>query len=105
MRAGRLRHKVLIEQAEKTEDSMGSVTESWSTFATTHMRMVPFSGAERVENMQQKQRTMQRGYIRYISGVTTDMRINDGGTYHRIESVLNVENRNRELELIFSDWP
>ena len=41
--------------------------------------------------------------MRYLSGITTDMRVNFNGRIFEIEAALNINERNKELHLMCSE--
>lgn len=99
--AGTLRHLVLIEQKTSAQDSTtGEITYTWSTFATTYAGIYPMSGREFIAAMQLQAQQVVQIAIRYIPGVVADMRVNWNGTIYNIKAVLDVESRERVLNLM-----
>lgn len=107
MRAGTLRHRVTIQQNTPTQDAFGEPIESWSTYATVWAAVEPLTGNERfVPVGAQVQATVStRIRIRYRDGVTNQMRVLWGSRIYRIEAVLNLEERDREIHLLCEEWP
>ena len=100
MRAGRLHKKILIESVSEVRDSRGETTQTWSTTITTRAAIAPLRGREYFEAHQENREVTHKIIIRYQSGITPKMRINFNGRYFDIESIINVEERNRELNLM-----
>lgn len=103
MRAGELRHSVVIESRTLAADSYGGRTETWATFATVWASVEPLSGSEQWRAQQAQSSVSHKVTIRYLSGVDAKMRVKFGTRYLNIGSVRNVEERNRELELLCTE--
>lgn len=103
MRAGRLNTKILIESKTEVIDSVGDVTETWSTFADTWAEVRTQSGKEFINARQAHSELTHVVTTRYISGVTSKMRVNNGGVYYNILSVFDPTTRKKELRLFCSE--
>jgi len=97
MRAGKLRHSIIIEKKTLTTDNMGGFTEVWSEHTITRASIYPMRGTEKVEFMKLGHTNVYNIWIRYFSGVLADMRIVFGSRYFEILSVLNPEEKNVDL--------
>lgn len=96
MRAGRLRHYITIQTVTITND-----VESWAdTHANVPASIEPLRGREFWESQTVSAETAYRVTIRYRSGVLPTMRVKWGTRIFRINAVLNIEERNRELHLM-----
>ncbi len=96
---GRLRHSITIEQPPVTQDSTGGVYGDWTTFRAVKAEVIPAGGSERDMGGGYQ---AQSGYVitmRYVSGVTTVMRVNFNGKRMNIDNINNVKERNRVLVL------
>jgi SPP1 family predicted phage head-tail adaptor len=100
MRAGQLRHVVTIESPTKTQDSTGSVVQSWATFDTVRAAIEPISGREFFSAAQVQSNVNTRIRIRYIDDVTPKMRVAHGSDYYDIQAVLPDTTGARELHLM-----
>lgn len=98
--AGRLRHRVTIEKLTVGRDSIGGVTEVWSPFATRWAEVAPLRGREFFAAEQVNAEVSHRVTLRFLPGVVAKMRVNFGGRILTIEAALNIEERNRELQLM-----
>lgn len=101
MRAGELRNRVTIERS--SDPSNWGATAAWSTYATVWAKVEPVSGREYTEGRLVQSELTHTVTIRCLSGVKADMRINFEGRYLRIVTVKNVDERNRELELMCTE--
>lgn len=104
MRAGLLRHKIEIEQVTETRTSSGAVTETWAVFATVRARVESLTGREYFAAQQVQAENQKRFTIRYIPGITYKMRIKYNSNYYDITSIINPDERNRELILMGIDY-
>ena len=103
MRAGDLRHKIIIQQVTETKDAYGAVAETWTTFVNAWASIEPLRGQEFFAARQVNADVTHRVRTRYRAGVTPKMRIAFGDRVLEIEVVLNLGERNRELELLCSE--
>jgi SPP1 family predicted phage head-tail adaptor len=100
MRIAKLRHSIAIERVTETQDTDGSVVETWSPYATVHASIEPMSGREYFAAQSTQADETHRISLRYLSGVTPKMRVNYASRIFDILSVINVNERNRELQLM-----
>jgi SPP1 family predicted phage head-tail adaptor len=103
MRAGQLRHKITIQNTTVTQDSYGSKVDTWAIFATVWASVEPVSGREYFESAKLNAEITHRVRIRYTAGVTPDMKILYGDRTFNIKSVINREERNRDMELMCAE--
>ena len=95
MRAGALDRRVTIESKTVTRDDFGAEVIAWATFAEVWAEVRDISSVEKVIN---EARTMARLTMirtRYVSGVTSDMRIrlNTDGRVLQITSMAEIGRR------------
>ena len=100
MRIGKLRHLITIEQVAETQDSDGSVIETWSAFADVQASIEPISGREYFAAQTTQADVTHRISLRFIAGVIPKMRVKYGSRIFGILSAINVNERNRELQLM-----
>lgn len=110
MQAGKLRHRLIIEQPNTAQDSYGEETvQTWSTFAEVWGAVEPLAGNERYTRLdaQLLAELDHRVRIRYRSGVTHKMRVNwdSESRIFEIKAVLNIETRDREIHLLCQELP
>lgn len=75
---GLARYSITFQTNIGTVGDSGSVTDSWSDFATVRVMKFPISARERVSGEAFFGDTMYRYKGRYLSGITNAMRIVDG---------------------------
>jgi SPP1 family predicted phage head-tail adaptor len=100
VKIGKLRHWITIEQVVETQDFDGSVIETWSTFAAVQASIEPISGREYFAAQSTQADVTHRISLRYLEGVIPKMRVKYGLRIFDILSVINVNERNRELQLM-----
>ena len=100
MRAGRLRHRVELQENTPTVDARGDPVPDWSTYATVWAAVEPLSGAELVRFQQVQAETTCRVVMRYNADVSADDKILHDSRTLQVLSVINRDDRNIELELL-----
>jgi SPP1 family predicted phage head-tail adaptor len=101
MEAGRLRHKITIEQKQITRDAQGGEIVTWITFAAgVWTDAQPLRGREYVTLRAAQADISIRFAMRYLAGVNPAMRVIWGGNPYEIVDVIDVGGRRRELELM-----
>lgn len=104
MRAGDLKHRVQIEQLQRTQDPItGEIKQRWVGFTTTWARILPLSAREFMNAQAMQSKVMGRITIRFIPGISPDMRIREGKTVYNIEGILpDPHQGNRYLTIPYS---
>lgn len=102
MRPGRLRHRVVVQRATDAIDQYGDQTKIWANLATVWAAVEPLNGRELFAAQQTQGQTSTRITIRPIVGqsISPKDRVKFGSRYFDIQSVINVEERNIELQLL-----
>jgi SPP1 family predicted phage head-tail adaptor len=97
--AGKLREPLTIQRKATVSDGMGGFTTSWVTLATIRGDVRPLSGREALQAMQLQASVTHRVYIRYRADLKPADRLMMRGQPIQIRAILNVEMRDRWLEL------
>lgn len=102
MEAGRLRHRITIEERSGSTDSMGQVTYTWSTLATVWAQVRMAGAGERFVSGADTElaQVSHRINIRYRDDVTTLNRVIHDGRTLDIHSAIDPEGRQREMLLL-----
>lgn len=100
MQAGRLRHRVVIQQATESQNGFGEVTRSWSTYATVWAAVEPLQGQEFLDGRQLEAAVDTRIRIRHRSGVTQRMRATWSGHTYDVQSVIADATNRRQMLLM-----
>jgi SPP1 family predicted phage head-tail adaptor len=97
--AGKLRHSIVFERETRTADGAGGSSIVWGTVATVRAFVRPMSGSESVHAQRLEARITHRVFIRYRNDLLTSDRISFGGRLMQIRALINLEERNRWLEI------
>ncbi len=99
MRAGRLRHRFEFKSSTGAQNAFGESIETWETYATLWGQLEPLRGEEIIHARQVTATVSHRLRVRYNSSIAPEHRaVFDSRTFE-INSVINVRERNREMEL------
>lgn len=105
MRAGKLRHRVAVEERVDVQDDTGGVVSQWRTRAVVWASVEPLSGREQLTAAQPLAINSTRIRLRWvprIADLDPKWRLRFGSTLYNLISVMNVEERNREFECLCS---
>lgn len=97
--AGKLRNVIDIERETETSLPGGGASVAWNVIASPRAYMKPMSGGERLQAMRLEASVTQRIFIRYRSDIKTSDRINYKGRLMQIRALINLEERNKWLEI------
>ncbi len=96
---GRLRYKVELQSATNSSDGAGGYTSSFNTIASLFADIRPSSGDESYRQGKVQDKTTHKIYIRHRNDVKTNYRISYDQRIFNIKSILNIDERNRFIEL------
>lgn len=99
MRAGRLNHRITVQEVYKQADGMGGYQEVWQDYLHAWADIRPIDHKEREWAMQISSRISHRVHLRYREGITPGMVVRYGDRILEIASVINVDEADRELIL------
>lgn len=102
MRAGELRHRIVIQLNTPTRNTFNEEVASWSTFATLWAKVETVGGAETID---QKAAAALRSHVftvRCYPGLLPEMRVSWDSRYFDISAVLD-DNLKRETKLQCSE--
>ena len=105
MRAGQLRHRVVIQSGSASQDSFGQVTQTYAAAGTVWAAVEPLSGREFLDGKLVEAELDTRIRMRRQSGVTERSRITwtePGGTAHtfEVQAVIEDPTHHREMQLM-----
>ena len=103
MRGGALRHPIVIEETTESRDAVGSVVDSWATFASVRAEINPSMGKEYFDSARLNAENAAVFRIRYLSGLKTKMRITFDSRTFEIESFIDTRERNREMLVLTTE--
>ena len=101
MRAGRLRHKITFRQKTSTRSPSGAEVVTWTTFAENIPAEIrPLNERSLASLRQIHSDITTKLVVRYLAGVNSAMQVRFQGDDYDIREVINVGQRNRELEIL-----
>jgi SPP1 family predicted phage head-tail adaptor len=100
MNPGELRHRIVIQKLENTQDSFGQPVEKWNDVATVWSSVKPLVGREFFAAETVNSEVTHKVRMRYKAGITPDMRVKFGIRIFQITAVINYQERNIELQLM-----
>ncbi len=101
MRIGRLRHRITIQEYKLIgRDEYNSPIMGWGDFATVWASVEPISGQEYWASSQVQAEVTHRIRVRYLSGVRPTMRVQFKERTFEVESIINWQERNIDLQLM-----
>lgn len=104
MRAGNLNHLITVEAYTEAVDSFGgSSGGSWATFGQAWASILPLNGTEKYVSGEKHATATHKIKMRFLSGLNPKMRIKARGRTFEIISVINVGERDREMQLIVEE--
>lgn len=89
-----------LQSSTPTRNGFGEAVDVWSTYATVWAEITPMSGREYVLAKQRDADLTTRIRIRHRSDVLARHRVLFGARVFDIDAVLNVGERQRELQLM-----
>ncbi len=99
---GRLRERVTIQQSTERRNPLGETTMAWATFVERWASVQGISAREFLLTGQQQTEITHRVRLRYVDGLTSQMRILWRGRVLEIASALEHNNRS-EHELLCTE--
>lgn len=105
MRAGKLRHRITIEEPVESQDDYGEEVRWWQPLpflSETWAEKEDLSGRELFQAQQVNALVTTQFTLRYRTDVNARMRIKHDGQYYGIESVQDPDGEKKKLLLICS---
>ena len=99
MDAGRLRERVIVQQASESRNALGETVQAWGTYSTVWASVEGVSARELLSAGQQQISISHRVRMRYLAGLTQSMRLQWRNRTLEIVSLLEHNNRS-EHELL-----
>ena len=97
---GELRHRITIQKLNNSQNEYGEVSELWEDILNVRAGIYPISGKEFFAAETVNSEITHKVKIRYIEGITPNMRIKFNNRIFSIESVINFQERNIEIQLL-----
>jgi SPP1 family predicted phage head-tail adaptor len=100
MQAGKLRHRITIQEPVTARNGYGEAITTWTAVATVWASVEPLSGREFFAAEHVQSEVTHRVRMRWQSGITPDMRVLFGGRVLKVEAVINYGERRTDLQLM-----
>jgi SPP1 family predicted phage head-tail adaptor len=100
---GRLRDRVTIQAASETRNAIGEVVQTWNTYAERWASVEGLSSREVLLSGQQQSEVTHRVRMRYVAGLTQQMRLVWRERVLEITSLLEHANRTEHELLCVED--
>lgn len=94
-----MRFRVEIENPTYTDAGSGNRTVAWTSAGTIWADIQPLSSQERFFASQQQAQSTHKITCRYTDSITQESRLIHGTRTFHVVSVVNTDNRNRELQV------
>lgn len=98
--AGKLRHRITIQEHVTGQDEFGQPRDDWRDVTTVWAAVEPLRGREYFAAQQVQADVTARIRIRYRKGIRPEMRSLYDGRLYDILSVIDPEERHQELQLM-----
>ena len=102
MRSGNLKHKIVIQTYSETQNDFGEVVKGWADFKTAYASITPVSAREFYKAGVNNEVT-HKIEVRYLKDIKPKMRVMYGSREFSIESVLNIREENKTLQLMCTE--
>ncbi len=96
---GTFRNRVTLQAETQTPDGQGGFTSTWNDLTDVWVSIQPVKAYERFQAMQMQTPVTHKIGMRYNPDVTTACRFMFGDRIFWIQEVINVEERNRFLQI------
>lgn len=103
IQAGKQRHRVTFEALTETRNSSGGERFEWQPICTVQTEIVPLSGKSLFAAQQNHSEVTGIIKMRYRADINAKMRVIYKEKIYSIHAVINVGERNRELNLMTSE--
>lgn len=97
---GAYRHRVTVQVVTETQNSQGEPSTDWADETTVWTSVEPLVGRELLLAQQTVALVTHRVGLRYLAGLTAKKRLVFNGRTFNILNVMNLEERNREMEIM-----
>ncbi|MCM3763448.1 phage head closure protein [Neobacillus niacini] len=98
--SGEFRHVITFQKISGTQNSYGEKSKDWVDVIKSRAGIYPVSGKEFFAAETVNSEVTHKVNLRYLSGITPDMRIKFGERFFSIISVINFQEKNIELQLL-----
>lgn len=98
--AGEYRHIIIFQELTNKRNAYGEIEKEWEDVYKTKVAIYPLSSRELFQAGVISNETTHKIYLRYSPLIKNDMRIKFNDRYFSIISIIDFEERNKELQLL-----
>ncbi len=103
MRIGELKQRIELQIPSRSQNSIGEWVDTFVTQATIWAAIEPLSGNRLFQAQQANSQVQGIIRIRYRSNIEPTMRIKQGERIFKILSIINLNEANEELHLLYKE--
>ncbi|MGN0150346.1 MAG: phage head closure protein [Clostridia bacterium] len=104
MKFSKMRHRITFLKPTGTyKNTIGENVPAYTDYKTVWAFVTPKTGREYDEAQKLRAETTYNIHTRYFSDITAQMQIRYNDRILKIESVLNINERNEELQIVASE--
>ena len=102
--AGSYRHPITFQKQAETENDYGEKVPTWDDFITVKAGIYPVSGKDYISAVEINSEITHKINLRYVPGISADMRVKFGTRIFTVIAVLNFQERDKELQLVCKEF-
>jgi len=103
MRSGNLKKKITFQDYTETSNDFGEIAKGYTAFKTVFASVTPLAGKEYFSSKQVNAEVSHKIECRYFNGVVPSMQIVYGTRVFQIESVINIREANKTLQIMATE--
>ena len=101
--AGRLNRRIHIERVTSVPDGQGGFTqEHWVVFVSCWAEVKPRSASQVFFSESLQHRVTDIVFVRYVEGITSDMRIRDGNRILQVKAFVHLDSDEQRAGTVFT---
>lgn len=100
MRAGRLRHRITIQDKTVVQNGYGEEDITWADVDTVWAAIDPLRGREFLDGRMATAEITARITIRQRDGISPEQRVLHGSVVYDVLAIIHVETGQREMQLM-----
>lgn len=102
--AGSYRHPCTFQQKSSTTNDYGEPIDQWDDVVTVKAGIYPVSGKDYVSAVETNSEITTKVHVRYVPGLSADMRIKFGSRTFTIIAIINFQEMNKELQIFCKEF-
>jgi len=98
-----MRHRITFQYQQKAPNAIGEPVTTWADWQTVWASIDPNTGKRYYQALQANAEVDGIIRVRYLNGVKPTMRVKYGSRIFKIVSILDVQERRRELRVYYQE--